>query len=300
MEIREGETLTLTTGAQVVVKKIHNGQAWIRRPDGRFPRAVSLDWLQRKVTRQETAGAVQVKRDGAVQATFDSDDPVKNSNDAFAWLLGHQSQSVDWAVKHEGWEITGSAPQGGRMPEDNADGNPYAQFTPEHRVWAKAQENGKAAASWIFDGNTTQAEYARVLKGIEDGDPEVMDAYREPDLSGEFAGDYSEDQLMADAGWVPHDGTDLRDDLAAQYNSEVSAAFWHEAERLARSGAGTCSSCGCPEQAGELTDCRRCGAIINTAYGADSPAEHAGAAGTREDPRSPGDHDDICDVCNYS
>jgi len=98
--------------------------------------------------------------------------------------------------------------------------------------------------SWLVhdaahDGNTPQAEYARVLKGIEDGDPEVMDTYRE------FAGDYSEDQLMADAGWVPHDGTDLRDELAEQYNSEVSAAFWHEVERLANSGAGTCGDCGC-------------------------------------------------------
>lgn len=63
---------------------------------------------------------------------------------------------------------------------------------------------------------------------------------------------------------------------------------------------GTCEDCGCPEQAGEMTTCSRCGAHINTAYGADSPAEHAGAAGTRDDPRSPGDHDDICDVCNYS
>lgn len=57
-----------------------------------------------------TAGAVQVKRDGAVQETFNSPDPVKNSNDAFAWLLKHQGQSVDHATRHEGWEITDPAP----------------------------------------------------------------------------------------------------------------------------------------------------------------------------------------------
>jgi hypothetical protein len=52
------------------------------------------------------AGTVQVKRDGVVQETFAGPDPVQNSNDAFAWLLRNQGQSVDWAIRHEGWEIT--------------------------------------------------------------------------------------------------------------------------------------------------------------------------------------------------
>ena len=55
-------------------------------------------------------GTVQVKRDGIVQETFSGGDPVQNSNAAFAWLLRHQGQSVDWAVRHEGWEITEPAP----------------------------------------------------------------------------------------------------------------------------------------------------------------------------------------------
>lgn len=59
-------------------------------------------WLEGELA----AGTVQVKRDGIVQETFRSPDPVRNSNDAFAWLLRHQGQSVDWAIKHEGWEIT--------------------------------------------------------------------------------------------------------------------------------------------------------------------------------------------------
>lgn len=55
-------------------------------------------------------GTVQVKRDGQVKATFNGDDPTKNSNDAFAWLLKHQGMSTDWAIKHEGWEITDPVP----------------------------------------------------------------------------------------------------------------------------------------------------------------------------------------------
>lgn len=116
----------------------------------------------------------------------------------------------------------------------NSDGCPYNPSTPEARTWRVAQANGKAAASWVFDGNTNRETYAHVLKGIEDGDPEVMDSIRTPSLSGEFADDYSEAQLMSDIGWVPNDGTDMRDELAEQYNTEVSAAFWHEVERAAR------------------------------------------------------------------
>ena len=48
-----------------------------------------------------------------------------------------------------------------------------------------------------------------------------------------------------------------------------------------------------------LTTCRVCGCCIETDFGADSPAEHSDAAGTPHDPRSPGDYDDICDVCCY-
>lgn len=48
-----------------------------------------------------------------------------------------------------------------------------------------------------------------------------------------------------------------------------------------------------------LTECRHCGATIETAYGEDPPSEHSDAEGTPDDPRAPGDYDNICDVCNY-
>jgi hypothetical protein len=70
------------------------------------------------------------------------------------------------------------------------------QFT--DRVVAIAHSYGIAAAQWIFNGNTTDEAYRHVLAGIESGDPEVLDAYRTPDLSGEYAGDYTEDDLASD------------------------------------------------------------------------------------------------------
>lgn len=66
-------------------------------------------WLQGESQDRVAPGTVQVKRDGIVQETFAGPDPVQNSNDAFAWLLRHQGQSVDWATRHEGWEITDPA-----------------------------------------------------------------------------------------------------------------------------------------------------------------------------------------------
>lgn len=113
--------------------------------------------------------------------------------------------------------------------------NPYPQpYSPEHKTWAIAWRNGIAAASWVFDGNTTRETYERFLNGIESGDPEILDSVREPSLSGEYGDDYSEDDLMSEVGWVPHDGTLLRDDLANIYNETVSQAFWYEIERMAR------------------------------------------------------------------
>jgi hypothetical protein len=96
-------------------------------------------------------------------------------------------------------------------------------------------EHGKSAASWVFDGNTDTDSYRRVLAGIEDGDPLVMDAYRIPDLSGEFADDYTLSDLMRDLGLpLRHTLESDLDDYATAWEDAASEAFWHEVERTAR------------------------------------------------------------------
>lgn len=54
-------------------------------------------------------------------------------------------------------------------------------------IVAKAEElgrtAGKAAAAWVFDGNTPEQAYRRVLRGIEEGDPAVLDAIEPPATS---------------------------------------------------------------------------------------------------------------------
>jgi hypothetical protein len=72
---------------------------------------------------------------------------------------------------------------------------------------AKAEElgrdAGKAAASWVFDGNTPREEYQRVLRGIEEGDPAVLDA-TEPPAIGPAAG-YDPGDLARDLSIEPAD-----------------------------------------------------------------------------------------------
>jgi len=52
---------------------------------------------------------VIIKRDGKPVAE------VEDSNAAFEWLLRHQGQSVDYAIRHGGYSVTDE--QGKELPE---------------------------------------------------------------------------------------------------------------------------------------------------------------------------------------
>ncbi len=91
---------------------------------------------------------------------------------------------------------------------------------------------GIAAASWVFDGNTSEEMYRRVLRGIEECDSAVTDAYREPNLSGEYAGDPTEWSLACDLGIEP--GIEESDEACTAWEQAASEAFWAEIERTAR------------------------------------------------------------------
>ena len=94
------------------------------------------------------------------------------------------------------------------------------------------RSHGTAAARQAFDGNTDDETYRRVLAGIEDGDPEILDAYRVPDLSGGCTSDDLARDLGLDSQADSHDVT-----LGAAhgaYRQAAGDAFWREAERIAR------------------------------------------------------------------
>jgi len=79
---------------------------------------------------------------------------------------------------------------------------------PNHNQLLKAaeelgSEHGDDAASWYFyEGRheVTRADYLRVLKGIEDGDPEILDTFPDAPLSGEFADSMTPQRLYEQLG----------------------------------------------------------------------------------------------------
>lgn len=70
-------------------------------------------------------------------------------------------------------------------------------------------EHGANAASWVIDGRTPAATARRILLGIDDGDPAVLDTLPAPDLSGQWADSLTGPELTADAltaARLVHDG----------------------------------------------------------------------------------------------
>lgn len=105
------------------------------------------------------------------------------------------------------------------------------------RLHAEAYEagaaHGRSAASWYFDGNTTEDEYRRVLVGLEDGDPAVYDTFPASPLSGEWSGDPLPADVLADLGVEPDD--DAADDYLAAYEDGFGVAVADAIEAAARS-----------------------------------------------------------------
>ena len=88
---------------------------------------------------------------------------------------------------------------------------------------------GKAAGFWVTDGNTSVVEYRAILRGIEEGDPQVMDMEPSP-LSGEWAGESIPEIIEGYA-----DMTDEQADAACtEYEEGFSQGFWDEVERSCR------------------------------------------------------------------
>lgn len=81
-------------------------------------------------------------------------------------------------------------------------------------------EHGKRAGSWVFDGNTTEETYRRIVAGYDAGDPEIMDLCPAP-LSGEWAGESISELFGLDIG---EDYPD--DESLSEYETWFCAGFW--------------------------------------------------------------------------
>ncbi len=96
----------------------------------------------------------------------------------------------------------------------------------------RGYDDGAAAGSWVIDGNTTEETAARLLLGIEEGDPEVYDALPSAPLSGEFAGGLLPRDLLAEYDLTEDD--DEADDVLRAYEDGYSAGVVDEVTRSCR------------------------------------------------------------------
>ena len=150
---------------------------------------------------------------------------------------------------------------------------------------------GQAAASWVFDGNTTQETYRTVLAGLEDGDPATYGMFREPSFSGEYAGDYTERDLCSELD-VDYDqaSTEEIDALADAYLEAARESFWSEVERIARQnvdyGEHDCPCCGDATYDSQnllCSACRDAGCEASTDAGGDTGYTNCGRTGSVDD-----------------
>jgi hypothetical protein len=119
---------------------------------------------------------------------------------------------------------------------------PQADSGPVARATELGAEHGANAVSWLFDGNTDASAYVRLLVGIEDGDPEVLDQLPTADLSGEWADGLTPASLARECGVPDCDWSltanapafGLVEDLCNAYEAAFNEAAQHEAERIAR------------------------------------------------------------------
>lgn len=104
--------------------------------------------------------------------------------------------------------------------DDNARFSPSrfreAATPEEDKIEARGLSDGKAAGSWVIDGNTSEEAAASILRGIEEGDPAVLDALPLfPRVSGEWADDETWHDILEQEGCEGSD--DDRQDLFDLY-----------------------------------------------------------------------------------
>jgi hypothetical protein len=103
---------------------------------------------------------------------------------------------------------------------------------------------GKAAASRVFDGNTPEGACQRVLRGISEGDPAILDAI-EPVVIGPAAG-YTESDLARDLGIEPRRPRPAprRVGLRGRLHRQLLAGNRADRPRARRLEPGTCPAQG--------------------------------------------------------
>jgi len=96
-------------------------------------------------------------------------------------------------------------------------------------------DHGLAAGSWVIDGNTTTETARRIVRGYDDGDPEIMDMQPAP-LSGEWADSPLPRDVLSAVGLEQDD--DAADDALSAYEDGYGRGYWQQVLAAARTLAG--------------------------------------------------------------
>jgi hypothetical protein len=94
--------------------------------------------------------------------------------------------------------------------------------------------DGKAAGSWVFDGNTDRHTYEVWRKGIDDGDPAVLDQIPLPETGGERADEPTWLDIAADIMYVPREVVEMidTDDMYNAYRNGFDEGVMDEIVRV--------------------------------------------------------------------
>ncbi len=101
------------------------------------------------------------------------------------------------------------------------------ETTTNTKAYLAGHDRGLVSGSWVIDGNTNTDQAKRLLAGIADGHPEIMDMAPNP-LSGEWAGE-SIPELSNEYD------IDLTDETNAdEFEEGFSQGFWDQVETDAK------------------------------------------------------------------
>ena len=90
----------------------------------------------------------------------------------------------------------------GRLIQDEQAEREHAIEQAIEKARENGKESGKAAGSWFFDpGNSSPTQARRIIQGIEDNDPEILDMLPDTNpLSGEWADGLTEKDVLSEVG----------------------------------------------------------------------------------------------------
>jgi hypothetical protein len=86
---------------------------------------------------------------------------------------------------------------------------------------------GRSAATWVSPNDKQEA--GRILQGLNDGDPKILDVLSPPNwLSGEWAGESMTELLSLDG----YENLDDINDMLGHFEEVADSAYWSEVERV--------------------------------------------------------------------